>query len=184
MGWRTEIEVMATTRPQPRAPHAAARRPGTAPPPTAGSGRARGRRPRIGVVAKVPGGGPPALVTRMSTRPSAASASATKPVAPSARATRRPPGPRPRPAPRPSSSVSSAAARVDAARVAPADGHPHALGGQRPGRGPTQSARRARHRRPTTAEPRSMAARYRVPSRCPRPAGSATVRLRRFDRWS
>ncbi len=39
------------------------------------------------VVAKFPGGGPPALVTRMSTAPSASMAAATNPAEPSAVAT-------------------------------------------------------------------------------------------------
>ena len=81
IGWRTASEVIATTR-----PHRRSCMPGTAALHIAttdirfrsiAAGYAS-----TGVDAKLPGGGPPALATRMSTAPSASAASVTNPVAP------------------------------------------------------------------------------------------------------
>ena len=82
MGWRTDTEVMATTRPHPRSHMAGttARHMATV---DSRFSSSAGAYASSGVVANVPGGGPPALGTRMSTCPSASAAASTKPVAPS-----------------------------------------------------------------------------------------------------
>ena len=82
MGWRTEMEVMATTRPQPWVTIAGTAALHMATTDNKLSSSAAGYA-STAVLAKLPTGGPPALVTRMSIPPSRAVASAMSAVAPS-----------------------------------------------------------------------------------------------------
>ena len=87
--------------------------------------------------------------------------------------TRRPPGRRPCPGPAPARRSARSAARSMRSASRPQMATRHSLGGQGPGRGPTQSARRAGHRRtPSVRGPGPWRSRYRVPS-LPRPCPAA-----------
>src|SRR6478672_10243854 len=82
IGWRTEIDVIATTLPHPCVCIAGTAALHIAIVDSAFSANARVYSSTSSNAAKSPAGGPPALGTRMSTPPSADRAASTKPVAP------------------------------------------------------------------------------------------------------
>ena len=138
IGWRTEIDVMATIRPHLRDCIAGTAAWHIATIDSRFSSRA-GRYRSSGVDANVPAGGPPAFGTRMSTDPSASAARATNSAAPAGvlmSATR--------PTALPPSRATASSTRLC---VAAADRDPHALRRQRRGRRETEPGRRRRHRR-------------------------------------